>query len=130
MVTIHQNTSFAFVVEIRAEIDPTYDMPASLKLFFETFFDVLCCILEVCDFRLYHLHVDVLGKLQCIVSHVHFHVAEFDLCGDLHIGADPVFGNACTAWLLLLTIPHFFFFLFACHAVALLCYVQIVDLKK
>lgn len=51
-------------------------MPAAFELLLEALLDVLGRVLEVGDLILHHLHVDVLRDLQCILLHLHSHVAE------------------------------------------------------
>lgn len=61
MITIKQNTGFAFVLEEGTEIDSTNNMPTSFELLFETFFDMFSCIFEIGYLVFDHLHVDVLS---------------------------------------------------------------------
>jgi len=79
MIAVEQNTGLTLIVKIGSKVYPAYYMPASFKLFLKAFFDVLCCIFEVGDLIFDHLHVNVFGNHQCILSHVYFHVTEFDI---------------------------------------------------
>jgi hypothetical protein len=122
VVAVEQYAGFAFVVEIGAEVDSADHVPAAFELFLETFLDVLRCVFEVGHFVFDHLHVDVFRDHEGVLAHVHFHVAEFDVGGDLDVGGDPVFGDACSCHFLLLVfgLLVFVLLLFGRHKVQLL----------
>lgn len=81
-------------------------MPASPKLLLKPFLYVLCCILQICNFSLHHLEINVLCYLEGILFHVHTHITELDISGDhLHGGRRPIFRDACST--LLFIIQHF-----------------------
>ena len=47
----------------------TDDMPTSIELFLESFFDMFCCIFQIGYLSFDHLVVHVLGNQKCIVFH-------------------------------------------------------------
>lgn len=112
MVAVQQDAGFALVVEKGAEVDPADHMPAPLELLLEPFLDFLCRILEVGDLVLDHLDVDVLGYQECVVFHVHLHVAELDVCGYLQVGGHPVLGYPGPGRLVLVALGLFLLVVF------------------
>ena len=79
MVAVQQYACLALVVEEGAEVDPANHMPAPLELLLKTFFNVLSCIFQICDFVLDHLNIDVLSYQQSVLFHVNLHIAELDV---------------------------------------------------
>jgi hypothetical protein len=102
MIPVQENTSLAFVVEKRAKVNPTNNMPAPFELLFKALLDVLSRIFEVRDFTSDHLHVNVLSDKHGVLLVLHFHVAEFNLRGDGDVWGSPVFRNTGSGDLLLL----------------------------
>ena len=86
MVAVDQDARLGFVVKEGTKIDPAYHVPTPPVLFLISLLDVLRCVLQVSDLALHHLVVDILSDLQCVLPHVHLHVAELDVCADLHSG--------------------------------------------
>ena len=80
MISVHKYAGFAFVVEKRAKIDSTYDMPTSFELFLKPLFDVLGCVFEIGNLVFDHLDVDVLSYEESVFFHLDFHIAKFDIC--------------------------------------------------
>lgn len=131
MISIEEDTSFAFVVEKGAKVDTSDNMPAPFELFFESFFDVFGGVFEVGDLAADHLDVDVLSDEHGVLLVLGFHVAEFYFGGDGNVGWGPVFGNPCPAHLLLfLFLVCLLFFLGeCCHFVHEILFIYLCNSK-
>lgn len=116
MIAIEQNTGFTFIVEKGTKIDSTYYMPASFEFLLKTFFNILCCIFEIGDLILHHLHIDILCYLQGVFFHIDLHITEFNIGRNLHSWSNPIFWNTCSCLLFLLNFfLILYFFLFRSH---------------
>jgi hypothetical protein len=78
-------------------------MPTSTKLFLKTFLYVLCSILQVSQLTFHHLTIDVFRDQQSVLTHVHLHITELDISGDLDVRCLPILGNPSSTHFFIIT---------------------------
>lgn len=96
---------------MRAKVNATNNVPSAPEFFLEALLDVLSCILEVLELASDEQSRHILGDQQCVLLHIGLHVAVFDVEGQWDVGADPIFGDACSCCLLLAVLRLFDLFL-------------------
>lgn len=79
-----------------SEVNAADNVPGSSKLLFEALLDMLSCVLEVLELASDQQRRHILSDEQCVLLHISFHVAVFNIQGEWDVRADPVFRDACS----------------------------------
>lgn len=103
MVSIDQNATLDFIVEVGTKVHPTNNMPTPPKLLLKTFLYVLCSIFQISQLTFHHLTIDVFRDQQSVLTHVHLHVTKLDIGGDLDVRCLPILGNASPTHFFIIT---------------------------